>query len=187
MLLPLFRSPLPKNRQPQSLNLSLRNHCSRVARCISFAPTHCYCRKKPTGAISLAPIRPSLRSCLFPATSFLPISPSLRESNAKRYDRGNPNHKNDRQTKSFAPTHCYCRKKPTGAISLALYARHCERATRSVTNAAIPVIRTTDKQNLLPLHTVIAEKNRQAQFFCPYTPVIAREQREALRTRQSHS
>ena len=98
VLLPLFRSPLPKNRQPQSLNLSLRNHCSKVARCISFAFTRCYCRKKPTGAISLAPIRPSLRSCLFPATSFLPISPSLRESNAKRYDRGNPNHKNDRQT-----------------------------------------------------------------------------------------
>ena len=145
MLLPLFRSPLPKNRQPQSLNLSLRNHCSRVARCISFAFTRCYCRKKPTGAISLAPIRPSLRSCLFPATSFLPISPSLRESNAKRYDRGNPNHKNDRQTKSFAPTHCYCRKKPTGAISFAPIRRHCERATRSVTSAAIPVIRTTDK------------------------------------------
>ncbi len=187
MLLPLFRSPLPKNRQPQSLNLSLRNHCSRVARCISFAFTRCYCRKKPTGAISLAPIRPSLRSCLFPATSFLPISPSLRESNAKRYDRGNPNHKNDRQTKSFAFTRCYCRKIRPPQFRLPLYARHCERATRSVTTAAIPIIRTTDKQNLLPLHTVIAEKNRQAQFLLPLYAVIAREQREALQARQSQS
>ncbi len=100
-----------------SYTLSLRG--SEATAAIPFIRTtdkqyllllHAVIAEKPARRNFSCPIRPSLRSCLFPATSFLPISPSLRESNAKRYERGNPIHKNDRQTISLASTRCHCRK-----------------------------------------------------------------------------
>ncbi len=127
---------------PQLLFFLSPRHCERATRSVTTAAIPII---RTTDKQNLLPLHTVIAENLSAAISFAPIRPSLRESNAKRYDRGNPRHKNDRQTKSFAFTRCYCRKKPTGAISLALYARHCERATRSVTNAAIPFIRTTDK------------------------------------------
>jgi hypothetical protein len=91
-------------------------HCERATRSVTTAAIPII---RTTDKQNLLPLHTVIAENLSAAISFAPIRPSLRESNAKRYDRGNPNHKNDGQTKSFAPTHCYCRKKPTGPIFFA--------------------------------------------------------------------
>jgi hypothetical protein len=140
---------------------------------------------------------------------------SLRESNAKRYERGNPIHKNDRQTISLASTRCHCRKtcqlqfllSYTPFIAKLSVSRNFfssylpviarersdrgnpihknDRQTISLASTRCHCRKTCQLQFLLSYTPFIAKLSVSRNFFSSYLPVIAREQREALRTRQS--